>query len=175
MNDRRPILFDRALKPEWLDYALAEYAQADDEVALREALRSHLATSVKAGYQLQKTTLQLQRVAGFRSSIPRDRLLAFLVELRQLPPDARASVRVRLLCESNPFVHDLVGVLLKLHDLGQKAVTLGQVTERMADQYGHRGMVPRRVRYVLQTLHNLGAVEHGPNRWVARVAVLRGR
>lgn len=90
-----------------------------------------------------------------------------LTEMQALAPQERGVVRLRLLCSANDFVADCAATLLRLHDLGHREVTLAQVTARIADKYGHRGMVPQRVRYVLQTLRQCGGVAHERQRWRA--------
>lgn len=165
MNERIPVMFDRALRPEWIDFALEKRFQVDGEAALREALRDYLATQISGTDALRKTIGQLQRTVGFRATLPEARLREFYSRMLDLPPDARTPVRLALLTESHPFLADCLGAMRKLQALGVEGVTLQQMYERLTAKYGERGTVLRCVRYVLQTLALLGVARNEDHQW----------
>jgi hypothetical protein len=165
MNERIPVQFDRALRPEWIDFALEQRFQTDDEKALRRVLRDYLEPQIKGTEALQKTIGQLQRTVGHRAALPETRLREFHVEMGKLPPEARTPIRLAILTESHPFFADCYAALQKLHALGVEGVTLQQMYERIVARYGDRGTVFRCVRYALQTLAFLGVVRNQNRRW----------
>ena len=165
MSGHLPILFDRALRPEWLDFALASASSVTTEAEFREILRHHLQPLIPQAVSLRKTVMLLQRTVGFRSPLSRETIAAHAQELLALAPDARTSVRLRLLISANPFVADCVTAMLLSCQAGQSAMDLGGLTERIERRYGQRGSVARRVRYVLQSLTALGGVAHEGRLW----------
>lgn len=165
MTERIPILFDRAVRPEWLDYALDQYLKTEDEAALRDILQDLIAQETDSYYNIQKTALQLQRLVGFRSPIPREQLSQAYEKMRSLPPDDRTCLRVSLIVHANPFFADCVAAIKRLTEMGVDGVALQDLYPRLTAKYGDRGMVPRRVRYVLQTLAYLEVLENRWQRW----------
>ena len=165
MTERIPILFDRAIRPEWLDFALVQYLSAEDEASLRGVLQELISQETDSYYTIQKTALQLQRLVGFRSPIPREQLAEAYEKMLGLAPDARTCLRLSLVVRANPFFADCVAALRRLMQMGVKGVTLQDLYPRLTSKYGDRGMVPRRVRYVLQTLALLGVLENRKQRW----------
>ena len=164
-SGRKPILFDRTLQPELFDFALAESCGGADDPALRRALAGYLGNRAAGAVTIEKTIRQLSRAVGPKSSVPREVLCAGLDAMSRLDPAQRDAERLRLLCLSNTFVADCVSTLLKLHSLDPDGASLAQLTGRMQDKYGDRGMVPRRVRYVLQTLVQFRGVAHVGRHW----------
>lgn len=165
MNQRIPIMYDRPLRPEWIDFALEQYLQAEDEVTLRKALFEYLRPQIRGVETLEKTARQLQRTVGFKSSIPNDRLCEIHSQMSSLSPDQRSALRVHLLSEATPFVDDCLTAMKRLAVLGVKGVEIKHIYERISSKYGDRSMVYRAVRYVLQTLALSGVVENRDKRW----------
>ena len=165
MNERIPIMYDRALRPEWIDFALEQYLHAADEATLRKLLTEHLRPQIRGIETLQKTVRQLQRTVGFASPIPKVRLTEIHCQMSALSPDQRSSLRVQLLSEATPFVDDCLTAMLRLAVLGVKGVEIRYIYDRLSAKYGDRSMVYRRVRYVLQTLALFGIVENRDKRW----------
>lgn len=170
---RTPVLFDRALQPEWFDFALAESCNKADDASLRRSLAEYLGNRASGAVTIEKTIRQLSRAVGPKSVIPQAVLRATLEVMSRLDPKERNAERLRLLCMSNTFVADCVSTLLKLHTIDPGGASLAQVTARMQDKYGDRGMVPRRVRYVLQTLVQFHGVAHVGRRWQPTEALKR--
>jgi hypothetical protein len=165
VNERIPILYDRALRPEWIDFALEQYLRATDEDALRKVLCDYLRPQIQGAETVNKTARQLQRTAGFKSSLSRERLAEIHCQMSAVSPDQRAALRLQLLVESTPFVEDCLTAMKRLALLGVKGVEIKHIYERLVAKYGDRSMVYRRVRYVLQTLALLGIVEYRDKRW----------
>ena len=165
MSQRIPIMYDRPLRPEWIDYALEQYLKAENEVMLRKTLFEYLRPQIRGVETLEKTALQLQRTVGFKSSITKTRLAETYCQMSELSPDQRLALRVRLLSEATPFVDDCLTAMERLAVLGVKGVETKHIYERISSKYGDRSMVYRGVRYVLQTLTLCGVVEHRDKRW----------
>ncbi len=165
MSARVPILFDRAIRPEWIDFALEQFLKSNTEGELRATLREFLNPFVNDPVTLQKTALQLQRTVGFRSTLSRSYLEHSYIKLSEMKPDDRTSLRLEILCSSNQFFADCVNALKKLKNSGNDFAELKHLYERMVAIYGDRGMVHRRVRYVLQTLASFGCVTNANGKW----------
>ena len=165
MNDRIPVMYDRALRPEWIDFALEQYLQSTNEDALRKVLCDYLRPQVRGIETVTKTARQLQRTVGYKSCLTRDKLAAIHRRMSAISPDQRAPLRLQLLSESTPFVDDCMTAMKRLAVLGVKGVKIEHIYERLVAKYGDRSMVYRRVRYVLQTLAFLGVVENRNQRW----------
>ena len=165
MNVRIPIMYDRALRPEWIDFALEQYLRIEDEVKLRKALYDYLRPQIRGVQTLKKSVRQLQRTVGFKSSIPKRRLVIFHCEMSALSPGQRTGLRVQLLSEATPFVDDCLTAMKRLALLGVKGVEIKHLYERLSAKYGDRSTVYRCVGYVLQTLAYLGVVENRDKRW----------
>ena len=165
MNEKIPVMFDRMLRPEWIDYALQQFLTAKDETALRKDLTTFLTNQVAGQQTVVKVARQLNRTVGFKSSIPRTKLEEYHCKMSVLSPDERMHLRLQILVESTPFVADCVTAIKKLSLLGVDGVELTQMYDRQVARYGDRSMVYRRVRYVLQTLAFMGAVENRNRRW----------
>jgi hypothetical protein len=165
MNERIPILYDMRLKPEWIDFALEQYLKCPDEEAHRKVLREYLSTQVQGKEAAIKIASQLQRNVGHRSPFSQDCLESLYTKMCALSPEDRLGVRLQILTESTPFFADCVAALRKLHLLGVNGIGARQLEERVAAKYGERETVSRRVRYVLQTLALLGAVENREKKW----------
>lgn len=165
MTERIPILFDRAVRPEWLDYALAQYLISENEAALRDVLHDLIAQETESYYTIQKTALQLQRLVGFRSPISREQLSQAYEKMRNLSPDERKCTRIALMIKANPFFADCITTIKKLHEMGVEGISLQDLYPRLTSKYGDRGMVPRRVRYVLQTLALHEILENRKQKW----------
>lgn len=166
MNERIPVMYDRELRPEWIDYALEQSLRVSDKKALSQMLRAYLCEQITSPTSLRTVVSQLQQIVGFRSPLSRDQLQAYYDEMSRLAPDQRVALRFRLVMVTTPFVADVVNVLKKLATVGEKAVSARQLYERMIAIYGDRGTIPPRVRYVLQTLVNLGVMEHRAHKWL---------
>jgi hypothetical protein len=166
MNERIPILYACELKPEWIDYALEQSLQVSNKEEMAKVLRDYLREQIKSDITFSKTVGQLQQVVGFRSTLSRQQLKSYYDQMSKLSPEQRISVRFHLLLESSQFVNDVVQALRKLHVIGSKEIAAGQLYERIIAKYGDRGPIPRRVRYVLQTLNNLGVIANKNSKWV---------
>lgn len=165
MKERIPVMYDRELKPEWIDHALEQSLQASDEETLSQTLRAYLREQITSPTSLRKVISQLQQAVGFRSPLSREQLQAYYDEMSGLAPDQRLAIRFRLLVESTPFVAEVVQAIRKLQVVGAKEVSASQLYERIIAKYGDRGTIPRRVRYVLRTLENIGYLEHRGMKW----------
>lgn len=168
MNERVPVMFDRMLRPEWVDYALEQFLVSENEADLRRRLYKYLSSQVQGMYTVQKVARQLQRTVGFTSRIPRQELEQAYRRLSSMAPAERTALRLELLIKATPFIADCVSALRKLKVLAVHGVELGQLYERLVAKYGDRSMVYRRVRYVLQTLAMMGVVENRDHRWWIR-------
>jgi len=166
MKERIPIMYDRELQPEWIDYALEESLLISDKDTLTQTLRAHLCEQIPSPTSLRKVISQLQLVVGARSSLSRVQLQSYYGEMSRLAPDQRMAVRFNLLVESTPFVAEVVQAIRKLHVVGVKEVSACQLYERMVAKYGDRGTIPRRVRYVLRTLVNFGIMKNQHKKWL---------
>ncbi len=158
-------MFDRKLRPEWIDYALQQSLSADDEVSLRKDLLSFLKAQIVGKVTVDKVARQLNRTVGFKSSISRERLKDYFVKMSALAPDERKQLRLQILVESTPFVADCLSTIKKLTLLGVAGVEVKVLYDRQVARYGDRETVYRCVRYALQTLAFLGAVQNRDRRW----------
>jgi hypothetical protein len=165
MSARVPILFDRAIRPEWIDFALEQYLKSNTEGELRKILREFLDPFVNDPVTLQKTALQLQRTVGYRSTLTRNYLEQSYIRLSEMKPDDRTPLRLEILCSSNQFFADCVNTLKKLKNSGNDFAEVKHIYERMVAIYGDRSMVHRGVRYVLQTLTSYGCVTNTNGKW----------
>jgi hypothetical protein len=165
VNERIPIMYDRALRPEWIDFALEQCLRAEDAITLRKVITEYLRPQIQGAETLEKTTRQLERTVGFKSSIPKVRLIEIYCKMSSLSPDQRAALRVTLLSEATPFVDDCLATMKRLALLGVKGVEIKHIYDRVSSKYGDRSMVYRGVRYVLQTLALLGIVENREKKW----------
>jgi len=165
MSDRIPILFDRALRPEWLDYALEQSMQCADPVRQRQVLRIYLEPRIKGQEALNKTVTQLQRVVGPRSPLAQARRGALHEAMGKLAPDERTPLRLQLLLGASPFFADCVAGIRKMSLLEVRGITVSQLNERLVAKYGDRTIVPRSTHNVLQTLALLGALTNKDRRW----------
>jgi len=165
MTARIPVFYDRELKPEWIDYALERFVQSSDAGELRQVLRKHLSSEISCATSLRKVVSQLEQTAGYRSALPGEQLVSIHEQMSKLPPDQRGALRLKLLIESNKFVADCVAAIQKLHRLGVDGIESRQMYERLTALYGERGTIPRRVRYVLRTLANMGVLENRDKKW----------
>ncbi len=175
MSGRIPILYDRALRPEWIDFALEQYLTSSSEATLRKTLRDFLQSSISSQQTLQKTALQLQRAVGYRTSLTRIDLENYYQQLAALEPKERNPLRLEILCRSNPFFLDCVNSLRKLRASGAEYAELKHLYERLITIYGDRGMVHRRVRYVLQTLATFGFVTNAKGKWRIEDSLIGGK
>jgi hypothetical protein len=165
MNERIPVLFDRMLRPEWIDFALEQYIKCSDPAVHRRTLREYLAPQVQGEVSRQKIVRQLQRSVGHLSPLSEDRLRGLYDTMRTLAPEERGPLRVQILEEATPFFADCLGALRRLRATGTNGVEIKHLYDRLIEKYGDREMVYRRVRYVLQTLVLLGAVSHKGQKW----------
>jgi hypothetical protein len=165
VNERIPIIYNRALRPEWIDFALDSYLGTTDEAAFRNKLIEHLRPQILGVDALRKTAGLIQRIVGFKSTIPRARLSEIHCKMMALPPDERADLRLHLLLESSPFLKDCLESMKRLALLGVNGVEIQHIYDRLSSNYGDRSTVYRCVRYVLQTLAYFGAVENRDKKW----------
>ena len=170
--ERIPIRYDRALKPEWLDFAVEQAIKAADESTWRAALKEYIEPRVKGTNAKTKTITQLTRVVGATSPISRDRLEAIHQQMVRSAPDQRTLVRLHLLMEACPFFKDCVLAIRKMSILGQDGIAISQLYQRLVALYGDRAIVPRSVRNVLTTLLWLGLVKNCEHRWVPSETLL---
>ena len=166
MSDRIPIRFDRALRPEWLDFALEQSVRLPDTTGQRQALREYLSSQIVGKEALDKTITQLQRIVGLTSPVTREQLCTFHARMSQLSPDERTSIRLSLLMQASPFFVDCVTAARKLGLLSSNGFTTSQFIERIVASYGDRAVVPRATQRVLQTLAYLGAITSKDRRWM---------
>ena len=158
-------MFDRALRPEWLDYALDQSVRIPDDAQQRQALREYLGPQIKGVEALAKTITQLQRIVGPNSPVPREQVCAHHELMSQLAPDQRASIRLSLMIKASPFFSDTVTMICKLEMLSSNGFTTAQIIERLTAKYGDRAVVPRAGRRVLQTLLLLGMLQKKDRHW----------
>lgn len=174
MNARIPLYFDRALKAEWIDYSLDQFARQPDPAAHRETLRAYLQEEIRSAATLRKTITQLQRYAGPLATLSPERLLTVHAEMGRRAPADRAALRLRLLREANPFFDACVGAIERLDTLGVDGIPARDLYERLTAQYGARGGLTRAVRAALETLAHLRIVENRAGRWYVRDRSLLG-
>lgn len=165
MTARIPVFYDRELRPEWIDYALERFVESSDALEFRQQLRRHLSPQITCATSLRKVISQLDQTVGYRSQLSREQLVRMYEAMSALPPSDRAPRRLQLLVKSNRFVADCVSAIRKLHRVGVDGIESKHLYERLGAIYGERGTVPRRVRYVLRTLANLGMLENRDKRW----------
>ena len=163
---RIPVMFDRVLRPEWLDYSLDQYTVSVNKVDLDGRLRTYLSEEIKTPTSMRKTVSQLQRTVGFLSSTPREELLTAHKKMCDLAPSQRTKMRMELLVRANPFVADCFDALAKLYLVGKREVAATDLYDRLTLKYGDRGTIPRRVRYVFTTLQYFGALENRRGKWL---------
>jgi hypothetical protein len=175
MSGRIPILFDRALQPQWIDFALEQFLSSESEAALRATLRKFMSAHAEGVFTQQKTALQLQRAVGYKSPLSRKNLECYYDALALLKPDDRNPLRLEILCRSNTFFADNVATLRKLRASGAESVELRHLYDRLTAIYGDRGMVHRRVRYVLQTLASFGFVTNAKGKWHIEDRLMDGK
>lgn len=161
-----PVMFDRVLRPEWLDYALDQYFLVTGKKELDERLRTYLAVEIDSPTSLRKTVSQLQRTVGYLSTISREELMVAHAQMNEMAPSQRTQMRIDLLVKANPFVADCVNALKKLALIGKNEVVATELYDRLAERYGDRGTIPRRVRYVFSTLQFFGVLENKRGTWV---------
>ncbi|MCM1566953.1 MAG: hypothetical protein NC238_13660 [Dehalobacter sp.] len=163
--EKIPVMFDRMMRPEWLDYALSKYVSSSNKVELDNHLRDYLSNEIKTPTSLRKTVSQLQRTVGFLSGISHENLVAAHEQMKKMVPTERDQLRFELLQLSTPFVADCVNVFRKLSLIGVKTVSATDLYAQLSAQYGERGTIPRRVRYVLSTLKLFGFVTNEKGKW----------
>jgi hypothetical protein len=166
MNNRIPLRFDRDLKPEWIDFSLANYIKTPNEDTHRELLREYLVGQVVGTEARIKTVTQLQRTAGPRSSLSQEELEGFYKKMCVLSPEERTPHRLALLEQSIPFFADTLKALHRMKLLGTKTVSIQHLYEHMVPQYGDRKNLRRCLRYILQTLHHMQLVSPSKEGWV---------
>jgi len=165
MSDLIPIRFDRALRPEWLDFALEQFIRRPDEASQRQALREYLEPQITGKEALDKTITQLQRIVGSLSPVSQDSLCVSHKMMGQLAPDQRTPIRLSLLMQASPFFADCVVAIRKMELISTNGFTTRQLIERLIAKYGDRAIVPRATQHVLQTLALLGALVNKDRRW----------
>jgi hypothetical protein len=165
LNQRIPILYDRELRPEWIDFALEQFVCSTDTAGYHRVLRQYLAPQISSATSLRKTVSQLERCVGHKSVHGRAHLESAYQAMRELSPSQRGTLRLQLLEGSNAFVADCLRAMRMLGAVSAAGVEPRILYERLIAQYGDRGTVPRRVRYVLRTLANLGVVKQETGRW----------
>ena len=136
-----PVIFDRMVRPEWVDYALEQFLVSENEADLRRRLHEYLSSQVQGVYTVQKVARQLQSTVGFTSQIPRQELEQTYRCLCSLAPSERTALRLELLIKATSFVADCMSALPNLRALGVHGVDLGQLYERLVAKYGDRSMV----------------------------------
>lgn len=149
--------FKQPLKKAWLNYALMLTMQNDP--AFREKLSEFVkaddtADGERADGSVQYTMALLSAwLKPDPDLIPfRDQLLA---QAEQIPQNQWDALHWALLSASYPFflaVTTVTGRLLALQEL----VTKTQIFARLAETYGKREVIERNMRYVVQTMMNLG-------------------
>lgn len=165
MTARIPVLFDRALRPEWIDYALAQFVRTADNAAHGRLLRTYLEEEITSPDTLRKTVRQLQRYVGHLSPLTREQLLAVYEDMNSRAPTQRGEIRIRLLSATNPFLADCLAAIRSLNSLGVQGITRRQMVERLIARYGERGTIPRRVGAALTTLAHLHVLENRDKKW----------
>src|SRR5262245_5297907 len=108
MNEGIPILYDMALRPERICFALEQYINCPDQDTHRQVLREYLSTQIKGKEAANKTVRQLQRNVGYRSSLSKERLDELYARMCALAPEDRTPIRLQILIESTPFFADCV-------------------------------------------------------------------
>ena len=172
MIDRPAVMFDRSLKPEWVDFALEQYVHSSSEETLRNKLKEWLEGQGFGEYTVAKTALQLQRTVGYRSPFSRQELEQMYSDMQTLSLSERDAVRLAALFRANEFIKSLFDTLNRAKLNGADGLTVQQLYERLQADYGHRGMIPRRVRYALQTLVSFGVVEHRGRQWLPKSSAI---
>ncbi|SMQ81264.1 hypothetical protein SAMN05444673_4220 [Bacillus sp. OV166] len=166
MNEKNLILFSAMLKPEWIDFTIQNFIQINESKRLNDKLNEYLKDQISSTITLQKTVSQLQRTAGFLSPLSKKDFMKIYNEMVQISPDKRIKHRLILLFESSEFIKDVILSINKLCLLGVNGIRANQIYEYVTAKYGERaGLIPRRIRYVLQTLSNLMIIENKNRKW----------
>jgi hypothetical protein len=144
---------------------LEKFVKSSSEEELREELRSWLKAKGFGEYTVNKTALQLQRSVGYRSILSRDELEELYSLMISLPSDQRDALRFQMLLRTNRFLLNLYEAMKRASLNGASDLTAQQLYDRLQAEYGYRGMIPRRVRYALQTMKSFGVVQHHGSKW----------
>ena len=159
------LLFDRALEPEWIDYALEQWIVNPDGDDHRRKLKTYLESRLQGPDAIRKSVNQLQRAIGPNSPIPPERLSLFYQTMSDLAPDARREIRLAILEESSVFFADCLNAFRRIALLGG-GVTSGQIIERIISKHGDRSAVRRSAERALQTLGDLGVAQRQGKIWI---------
>ena len=164
-----PIKFDRAVRPEWIDFTLETLCSTGFDVArTRRMVREQLAGQVEGQEALNKTITQVMRVVSTDSSWSREDLEALRKQMARHAPSQRTEFHLRLL-RANPFFNDFCATLSRLADLGTTQMPMAPVKQRIHALYGDKPNVRHSLFYAFQTLQWLGVVEQVGREWkVAR-------
>jgi hypothetical protein len=165
VNGRKPVIFDRAVKPEWIDFALDLFLSGLGEAEMRKELESMLRANGLDFTTVQKTARQLNRFVGHKTCLGHDRLERDRQRLARLAPEDRNAIRLQLIIDASAFFADCVKALRAFAANGASSITVAQLYERVQAIYGHRGTIPRRVRNVLQTLSAFDCLHNQRGTW----------
>ncbi|MHB1455404.1 MAG: hypothetical protein ACYC0V_00655 [Armatimonadota bacterium] len=165
MTARIPVFYDRELKPEWIDYALEQFVQSSNAQDMKQTLRQRLSNEIECATSLRKIISQLEQTVGYRSQLSREKLIEIYSGMSKVPSIERNPMRIRILIDSNKFIADCLSAIQKIHRLGVDGIEAKELYERIEAIYGERGTIPRRIRYVLRTLANMGILEKKDRKW----------
>jgi len=165
MNGRKPVVFDRAIRPDWIDTALDRFLSGISEPELRRELESMLAAKGLDINTTQKSARQLIRLVGHKTVHSRQRLVNDYELMASMGPDDRNAIRLQLIYDASPFFADCVKAIRNLNLNGKDGVYAAELYERLQSAYGHRGTIPRRVRNVCQTLASFGCLANEDRTW----------
>jgi hypothetical protein len=163
----RPIRFHRAIRPEWVDFALAKYVSTEDQEKFRLDLKDHLRQEVDKEATVDKAARQLSRVVGFKSRLSREALKEAYEDMRTLSPDERTCLRVGLIIRGNEFARTCAQVITRFVRVGAPDFETSDLYTRMKRRYGDRSAVERSIRYVLETLKYHDTIKRkGQKKWI---------
>jgi hypothetical protein len=165
--DRERIGFDRTIRSEWLDAAVARVLLGEDLEATRKSLWAFLedvepGTTNNSGRG--KTLTVLTRIW---LSVPKRAELLKQAALKGIPSSSvaeRIGIHWAMVLGTHPFFFDVathLGTLFKLHGQANRS----QIKRRMTDVWGDRITLERTIQHVLRSMAQWGLLcsgkEHG--------------
>lgn len=160
-----PIKFDRAVRPEWIDYALETLcSNGFDAPKTRRAIREQLAGQIEGQVALNKTITQIMRIVGSDGGCSPEELVALRDQMARHAPTQRTEFHLRLL-RANPFFNEFCATISRFAEMGTTQMSLAPVRTRINALYGDRPIVRQSLFSAFRTLQWLGVVEQAGREW----------
>lgn len=178
MTSPIPVGINRRLQLAWLERAATLWLEQPAEAAVRAALRDYLQDRLPSGKRATRGTRSLEQTVTILMrvwvTVPQE-ASGFRDEGLQLLQSIAAGERVPLqwgaIMAAYPFfaqVADATGRLLSL----QGECTLGQIEQRVYEQFGERSTVAYAARRIVRDFVDWGVLADGPARGVYHPARL---